>query len=182
MDITVKQTAKSWSLHCGNRSWPCAIGKNGTVHPDQKVEGDGKTPVGSWKVRSLLFRADRITQEERSSFIDNLVCSPLSQRDGWCDDPQDAYYNRPVIIPYDAGHELLWRDQENVYDLIIILGYNDDPVVKGKGSAIFLHIAKPGLTPTEGCIALARDHLLELLPLITDNSSLHVVIDGVQQD
>ncbi len=91
-----------------------------------------------------------------------LPVMALKPTDGWCDDPSSPHYNQLVTLPFEAGHEKLWRD-DHVYDLIGVLGYNDDPVVPGKGSAIFLHLAREHYEGTEGCVALSRPHLLKLL-------------------
>ena len=87
----------------------------------------------------------------------------ISQSAGWCDDASDPGYNKPVRLPSKARHERLWRE-DGLYDLIVPLGYNDDPAVPGLGSAIFLHCARPDYGPTEGCVAVARADLLVLLP------------------
>jgi L,D-peptidoglycan transpeptidase YkuD (ErfK/YbiS/YcfS/YnhG family) len=83
---------------------------------------------------------------------------------GWCDDPDSASYNQLVDLPFPGSHEKLWRD-DHIYDLIITLGYNDDPVVPDRGSAIFLHVARPDYSPTEGCVAAALPDLLALMEL-----------------
>jgi L,D-peptidoglycan transpeptidase YkuD (ErfK/YbiS/YcfS/YnhG family) len=133
----------------------CATGRGGIRH--DKREGDGATPTGSWPMRRLLYRADRIPNPETS-----LPRSPIAPGDGWCDSPHDANYNRPVTLPYPASAESLWRE-DGVYDLVVPLGYNDAPVLPGAGSAIFLHVAKPDFGATEGCIALAAADLLRIL-------------------
>ena len=89
---------------------------------------------------------------------------PLTAADGWCDDPTHPAYNRLVSLPINASAEALWRD-DSFYDIIGVLGWNDDPVQPAKGSAIFLHLARPGFPPTEGCIALDRDDLIRVLAL-----------------
>ena len=91
-----------------------------------------------------------------------LPISPLSPRDGWCDDPAHPLYNRPLRLPHEARHEELWRT-DRVYDLIVILGHNDAPVVPGLGSAVFLHVAQPNYAPTAGCVAVSADDLLAIL-------------------
>ena len=122
-----------------------------------KREGDGVTPVGAWPMRCLLYRADRGARPQTQ-----LPTSEIRPEDGWCDDPADPAYNRPVKLPYPGRHERLWREDE-IYDFIVVLGYNDDPVVPGLGSAIFLHVARPDFSPTEGCVALARADLERFL-------------------
>ncbi len=177
MEIIVQSVSGKWQASCGDKTWPCTIGKNGTIAASEKEEGDGKTPVGSWQILKVLYRGDRISLEERALISKDLEIAPLCQRDGWCDEPEDPYYNQAVIIPYTSRFEYLWRDQENTYDLIATLGYNTDPIIPGRGSAIFLHVAKPGFTPTEGCVALERNDLLELLGLVDKSSHICILED-----
>jgi L,D-peptidoglycan transpeptidase YkuD (ErfK/YbiS/YcfS/YnhG family) len=108
-------------------------------------------------LRHVLYRSDRLLRPQT-----RLPIAALQARNGWCDDPRDRNYNRPVRHPYPASAERLWR-HDHLYDLIVVLGHNDRPRVKGRGSAIFMHVAGPGLKPTEGCIALERPHLLRLI-------------------
>jgi L,D-peptidoglycan transpeptidase YkuD (ErfK/YbiS/YcfS/YnhG family) len=145
------------------RPFPCALGRAGIVPAEAKREGDGGTPTGVLPLRRLLFRADRLPRPAAA-----VPAEPIAPDDGWCDDAADAAYNRPVRLPFTPSHERLWRE-DPVYDLIGVLGWNDAPVVPGRGSAIFLHLARPstghgGLTPTEGCVALALPDLLAILP------------------
>jgi L,D-peptidoglycan transpeptidase YkuD (ErfK/YbiS/YcfS/YnhG family) len=133
----------------------CAIGRGGFSR--DKHEGDGATPVGAWPMRRLLWRADRLPPPRTG-----LPAAPVGRADGWCDDPEDPAYNRTVQLPFGARHERLWR-RDRVYDLVVVLGYNDDPAEPGRGSAIFLHVARRDFRPTEGCVALARADLLDVL-------------------
>lgn len=133
----------------------CALGHGG-VHQDKR-EGDGATPAGRFPLRRILYRADRIAAPDSG-----LPIRPIAPDDGWCDDPADRNYNRPVNLPYPGRHERLWRE-DGLYDVVTVLGHNDDPVVPGRGSAIFLYVAGPGWQPTEGCVAMALDDLLTLL-------------------
>lgn len=165
-DILVRPQGDRWQVGFGDRRWPAVIGRGGVT--DDKQEGDGATPLGCWPLRRLLYRADRAAAPHCV-----LPAQPIGPSDGWCDDPDDPSYNQPVRLPYAASHEELCRD-DSLYDLLVVLGYNDEPVVAGRGSAIFLHIARPGGTPTEGCVALARADLEELLGLITLDSRLCV--------
>jgi len=144
----------------------CAIGRGG-VSAD-KMEGDGATPIGTFPLRRVLYRADRLEPPQSG-----LAVRALGADDGWCDEPTNAFYNRPVRLPFPAGHEVLWRD-DNVYDVIVELGYNDDPVRPDLGSAIFMHVARPGYDPTEGCVALALEDLLDLLRHCDDQTVLSV--------
>ena len=123
----------------------------------QKQEGDGATPAGILPLRRILYRADRLGKPKSS-----LPLEPLAPQDGWCDDPASRAYNTAITLPNDAHHEELWR-RDTVYDVIGVLGWNDDPVQRGRGSAIFLHVARPDYAPTEGCIALALLDLLQVL-------------------
>jgi L,D-peptidoglycan transpeptidase YkuD (ErfK/YbiS/YcfS/YnhG family) len=133
----------------------CALGRGGVK--SDKREGDGASPAGSFLMRSVLYRPDRETRPATK-----LSARALAPADGWCDDPADPGYNHPVLLPYKARAETLWR-ADRLYDLVVPLGYNDDPVQPGRGSAIFLHLAKDDYGPTEGCIALKRADLLAVL-------------------
>ncbi len=132
----------------------CALGRGGIS--SDKREGDGATPAGRFALREAFYRADRIERPET-----RLPLRAIAETDGWCDDPADAAYNRLVGLPYPGRHERLWRE-DGLYDLVIVVGYNDDPPVAGRGSAIFIHAAAPGYAPTEGCVALELGDLLAL--------------------
>lgn len=137
------------------RSYRCAIGRNGIAA--DKTEGDGTTPAGTWPLRRLLYRADRLAAPRT-----RLPAAVIARTDGWCDAPGDPLYNRMVTLPYGASAEELWRD-DPLYDLVVPVGYNDDPPVSARGSAIFIHVAADCDAPTAGCVAFARSDLLELL-------------------
>lgn len=141
----------------GERVTPCTLGWSGVIAADRKREGDGASPAGLWPMRRVLFRADRLARP-----ITSLPAADIGPRDGWCDDPADEAYNRPVPLPYARSAERLWRE-DGLYDLIVVLGYNDAPVIVGAGSAIFLHVAAPDLAPTQGCVALAARDMIDLL-------------------
>ncbi|MCE2563984.1 L,D-transpeptidase [Komagataeibacter sp. FNDCF1] len=134
---------------------PAIIGAAGVKN--HKIEGDHATPAGIMPLRRVFYRADRV-----ASPVCHLPVEPLSPHDGWCDDPAHPDYNRHVILPHPARHERLWRE-DHVYDILVVLGYNDDPVHSGRGSAIFAHLPPAGGRPTEGCIALPEPVLRRLL-------------------
>jgi L,D-peptidoglycan transpeptidase YkuD (ErfK/YbiS/YcfS/YnhG family) len=132
-----------------------ACGRTGiSVH---KQEGDHATPAGILMLRRVLYRADRLGKPRAAVPIE-----PIAPNDGWCDDPDSRAYNTAITLPASAHHEELWR-RDAVYDVIGVLGWNDDPVQRGRGSAIFLHVARPDYAPTEGCVALALFDLLHVL-------------------
>lgn len=146
---------KGNQLKLNGKTYTCAIGKNG--FSKNKSEGDLATPIGEYPLREVLFRADKLSKPETK-----LPISIIQQNQGWCDAPADPNYNKKITLPYAASHEKLWRD-DNLYDVVITLGYNDAPPIPGKGSAIFMHVAKPQYEGTEGCIALKIDDLREVL-------------------
>jgi L,D-peptidoglycan transpeptidase YkuD (ErfK/YbiS/YcfS/YnhG family) len=152
MDIVVSPDG---TLRWADAEARCALGRGGVR--EIKREGDGATPAGVFPLRRVMFRPDRVDPPETG-----LPTRPIERSDGWCDDPRDARYNRPVRLPCGAGHERLWRD-DGLYDLLAVIGYNDDPIEAGRGSAIFLHVARPGYGPTEGCVALALPDLQSVL-------------------
>jgi L,D-peptidoglycan transpeptidase YkuD (ErfK/YbiS/YcfS/YnhG family) len=131
-----------------------------------KREGDGATPSGRWALREVLYRPDRGMRPRTG-----LPLHAIGEQDGWCDCPADRNYNRRVRLPYPASAERLCRE-DGLYDVIVVLGYNDRPRGRGRGSAIFMHVARPGYAPTEGCIALARTHLLRVLGHIGTPASI----------
>jgi L,D-peptidoglycan transpeptidase YkuD (ErfK/YbiS/YcfS/YnhG family) len=152
MDIHV---AEPGVLACNGRQYRCALGSAGIG--EKTREGDGLTPIGCFALRRVHYRADRLAAPAT-----NLPVRAIGRADGWCDDPGDGDYNQLVRLPHAAGHEQLWRS-DGLYDLVVEVGYNDDPVVAGRGSAIFLHIVRPGYGETEGCVALAFGDLLQVL-------------------
>ncbi|MFO1079817.1 MAG: L,D-transpeptidase family protein [Reyranellaceae bacterium] len=161
--------ALAWAT-LGGRRWRCAIGAGGIR--EDKVEGDGATPAGSYPLRRILFRNDRLVLPPV-----RLPSRPIGEQDGWCDDPHSPSYNRLVRVPNDWSHELLWRE-DGLYDLIVVVGYNDDPPEGEWGSAIFLHVARPDYAATRGCVAFAREDLLELVALIGPGTTLRILSDS----
>ncbi|HEX3497439.1 MAG TPA: L,D-transpeptidase family protein, partial [Methylocella sp.] len=134
----------------------CAIGRTG-IRRDKR-EGDRATPGGAFRLLGGLFRADRVLRKAWGTPM-----RPAGPSDGWCDDPESALYNRRVALPCRASHEKLWR-ADRLYDLVIVVDFNIRPRRKNRGSAIFLHCARPDFAPTSGCIALRFDDLRRLLP------------------
>jgi len=147
-----------WDGHGEGRTARAALGKAGVIAAADKREGDNRSPTGAWPIRYVLYRPDVYPDGPTTA----LETRPIASDDGWCDAPGDPAYNRPVGLPYPASAERLWRD-DHVYDLVVVLGHNDDLPVAGLGSAIFLHLARDGYPGTEGCVALAREDVEALL-------------------
>lgn len=152
MDLIVTQDADGIWLDWGAGRRRAAVGPGGIAV--KGGEGDGITPRGAWPVREVFYRPDRVTKPRTA-----LAVRAIQADDGWCDAPGDPNYNRLVKLPYPASAESLWRD-DHLYDLVAVLGFNDDPVLPGRGSAIFLHLARGDYAPTHGCVALAASDVL----------------------
>jgi L,D-peptidoglycan transpeptidase YkuD (ErfK/YbiS/YcfS/YnhG family) len=146
-------------LRAGDRKIRCAIGANG--FSSSTFEGSKTTPMGTYSLREGFYRPDVLVAPKSG-----IPLTALKPDDGWCDEPTHERYNMPVKLPFQASHEVLWRE-DKTYDIILPIGYNDDPIVKGKGSAIFFHIARPDFSPTLGCVAVSLDDMLALLPLLS---------------
>ncbi len=153
-------------LQAGPLRVPVILGRAGISQ--SKREGDHATPAGSFPLRQVFYRPDREPPP-----VTALPCQALHPDDGWCDDPMADEYNQRVRRPYAGRHERLWRD-DTLYDLIVVIGHNDDPVVAGAGSAIFMHLAAPDQAATAGCIALTRAHLRLVISLCDPHTSVVV--------
>jgi L,D-peptidoglycan transpeptidase YkuD (ErfK/YbiS/YcfS/YnhG family) len=158
-----------FNIKCGDKSYPCVVGINGIKN--NKQEGDGATPEGNFPLRRVWYRADRV-----NDLITDLPTKIIRPDDGWCDDPTSLFYNKPVKIPFNKSHEDLWR-KDNLYDIFLEIGYNDEPAISGKGSAIFMHIARPDFSPTAGCVAVTLDNLKEILKKLDTHSE--ICISGI---
>jgi L,D-peptidoglycan transpeptidase YkuD (ErfK/YbiS/YcfS/YnhG family) len=164
--VTLITVSSGRVLTCGDIRVPCAVGWGGIRV--NKREGDGATPAGRFPLRRVLFRRDRI-----GSIESGLPVSAIGRQDGWCTEPSDAAYNQQITLPRSGQHEALWRD-DRLYDVIVVVGYNDAPVVPGRGSAIFLHVARPGMSRTEGCVAVPVDAMLEVVRRCDGNTRIAI--------
>jgi L,D-peptidoglycan transpeptidase YkuD (ErfK/YbiS/YcfS/YnhG family) len=160
-------------LYIPQGKWPCAIGKHGAIDAADKREGDGKTPLGTYFLRSVYARPDRV-----AGFETGLPLTWLTPQHGWCDDTNHPLYNKQVMLPFAASHENLWRD-DGLYDIIVTLNHNDDPPVPHMGSAIFLHCCKyddsGAMKPTLGCIAMPQADLRRLCKAFTPDTQIEIV-------
>lgn len=155
-------------LQAGKTVFPCALGRGGISA--NKREGDGATPLGSMRILSGYFRNDQFPGARRTK----LTMAPIGPDLGWCEVPDDRNYNRPVKIPYGASHERMKRD-DDLYDVCLVLDWNIAPRRRARGSAIFFHLARPGFTPTQGCVAVTARTMARLLPLLSDRTVVKVV-------
>lgn len=159
-----RASATTGHVSIGAQHFPCAIGRSG--RRAVKCEGDGATPLGPLALHRVLYRSDKGPRPRTG-----LPIGRIRPGDGWCDAPADPNYNRPVRHPYPASAEHMWR-ADALYDVVVVLGHNVRPRARNRGSAIFMHLARPGYTPTEGCIALRGDHLRRLLALLGPRSTI----------
>lgn len=155
-------------LQAGGLVFPCALGKGGITA--NKREGDGATPLAAMRLIKGYFRTDKFSQGRRT----RLSMVPIGADLGWCEVPEDRNYNRPVRIPYGASHERM-RREDRLYDACLVLDWNITPRRRGRGSAIFFHLARPGFTPTLGCVAVTSRTMARLLPLLSNKTVLKVV-------
>lgn len=151
----------------GPLSFRAALGRGGIT--TFKREGDGATPRAAMAVLSGFRRGGMLTPERCGIALDRV-----GEQDGWCDAPAHAAYNRHVRLPFATSHETLIRD-DVLYDFGFVLDWNIVSRRRGGGSAIFLHVAKPGFPPTQGCVALSRRDLLRLMPFISRGTIVRVM-------
>lgn len=154
-------------LIAGKLTIPVAIGKSG-IWP-LKREGDGRSPAGTWRIQRVLYRPDHGPRP-----ITRLPCAPLRPDDGWCDATDHRLYNRPVKLPFPASHERMWRE-DGLYDLVLVLDHNNRPRIRRHGSAVFIHLARPGFMGTEGCVALRRADMRRLLARLQPGARITLV-------
>ena len=158
---------KKNTLIYNDKSFQCAIGKNGTI--EKKIEGDGCTPLGTYLIKKVFYRRDRVNLPNIS-----FPTTALESNFGWCDDINSNEYNKLIKFPFKESAERLFRS-DNIYDIVCVLNYNLDPIVKNKGSAIFLHIARDDYSGTQGCVAISEKNLVLLLTMININTELNII-------
>ena len=163
MHIIIKNKILSY----GNYKVKCAVGKRGIGI--KLKEGDLITPKGIYKITKIFIRKDRI-----KDLRTKIKTFPIKKNMGWCNDPNSKSYNRLIKYPINSTFEKLFR-KDNIYDVIIVLNYNMKPIIRNKGSAIFLHISKKNYSSTEGCIAINKSHIKKLLTLISKRTKIKIV-------
>ena len=144
----------------------CAIGKRGINN--KRREGDLITPKGIYKIKYILYRKDRVKNIQTK--IRKIV---IKKNMGWCNDPKSKKYNKLIKLPSVYSYEKLYK-KENIYDIILVLNYNTNPVLKNKGSAIFIHIARRNYEKTEGCVAIVKRSLIKIIKELKKNTKIKI--------
>ena len=162
----MKLVVKNGFLISKDKKYKCSIGYNGLS--DNKSEGDGCTPVGTFKINKILFRPDKININRF-----NLQSEVIEEKDGWCDDINSDFYNQKIKFPVEFSAEHLYRN-DDLYDIVCVIDYNLNPIIKGKGSAIFLHVAGDNYSPTQGCVAIKKEELLAIALNLGGNSFITI--------
>ncbi len=157
---------KSNHLFVKSKQIRCSVGVNGLTV--DKQEGDLSTPIGTFQFNKIYYRADRLG--DKKFIIDSSI---INKNDGWCDDQKSDLYNQYIQFPFDESAEHLYRE-DHIYDIICVLNYNTSPIIPGRGSAIFLHIAKPDFLGTAGCIAIEKEALIEIATNLTAKSTIKI--------
>jgi len=150
-----------------NSKFRCSLGVNGIKN--KKKEGDGITPKGVFKLKKIYYRKDKV-----KNIVTKFKKIKITKDMGWCDDPNSKFYNKLIRLPSKFGHEKLYR-KDDIYNLIIVLDYNMNPVTKNKGNAIFIHLAKKNYKPTQGCVGLKQNDLIKLIKMIKKNQKIKII-------
>ena len=160
-------------LFLNELNMPIRSGKGGYTPHEKGREGDSKTPLGTYHLRFGLYRADRLPVPPPTNPQNPLNFRALRPDDGWCDASNDPAYNRFIKLPYPASHEALWRE-DGAYDILLVMSHNDSPPTQALGSAVFFHIAQSDDRETLGCIALAPDDMVRLLPKLQQDMPITI--------
>lgn len=158
---------KTGYLKYNNLKFKCSLGKKGIGV--KKKEGDNITPVGTYEILKVFYRKDRIRK-----ISSKFKLFEIKKRMGWCDDPRSKNYNKLILLPSKYKYEKLYR-KDVLYDIILVLNYNAKPIIKNKGSAIFIHVAKKGFIKTKGCIGLNKNDLIYLLENIKKKTKIRIL-------
>ena len=158
---------KSGYLKYKNFKFRCALGKAGIK--EKKFEGDNITPRGTYRIIKVFYRSDRI-----KNLTTRITKIKIKKNMGWCDDFKSKDYNKLIKIPFKYSYEKLFR-ADHIYDVVILINYNYKPIIRNKGSAIFVHIAKKNYQKTAGCIALKKQHILKILSNIKKNEKIKII-------
>ena len=167
---------KKYFLKVGNKVFRCQIGSVGLTNPAKKLEGDKTTPMGKWYLKTLYYRSDRVLRPKLKK-KNVLKINQITKHCGWCNDIRSNYYNKYIKINdfrlLNTNYERLWRE-DNVYDIIIEISHNTKPIIKNKGSAIFIHCSFEDLRTTAGCVALKKRDLMFLIKNLNSKAYIQI--------
>ena len=167
---------KNYFLKVGNKAFRCQIGSGGLKNAVKKIEGDKKTPIGKWYLKSLYYRSDKILRPKFKK-KNILKINQITKHCGWCDDVESLYYNKYINInnfpSLKINYERLWRE-DSAYDIIIEISHNNKPTIKNKGSAIFIHCSFENFKPTSGCVALKKRDLIFLTKNLKSDTYIQI--------
>jgi L,D-peptidoglycan transpeptidase YkuD (ErfK/YbiS/YcfS/YnhG family) len=157
---------KNGTLIHNKKRYKCALGKNGIAK--RKKEGDKKTPAGLFSLGKVYYRKDKIRNLKT-----NLKKIVIKKKMAWCDDPNNKFYNK-LTFTNDKSKEKLYR-KDNLYNIIVVINYNIKPIIKNKGSAIFIHLARKNYSGTMGCIGLKKKDLLDILKTVKKQTKIKII-------
>ena len=172
----VTKVNKNFFLRVGKKIFKCQIGRTGYKIYTQKNEGDKATPIGKWRLKSIYYRSDKVLRPIIKNKIFKI--NKITKNCGWCDDPKSIYYNKYINVKRNfhvknINFENLWRE-DDAYDLVIETSHNSSPIIKGKGSAIFVHCSFSDYRKTAGCVALKKKDLIFLIKNISNKVYLEI--------
>ena len=173
-----KKLNQNYTLKVNKKLISCQVGQNGIIKASNKKEGDFFTPAGLWRLKKLYYRKNRICFL-LDGIQNKIKIEELSENCGWCDDQNSAFYNQKIKIfekntKFVSNYENLWREDQ-AYDLFFELAFNDAPIIKGKGSAIFSHCSFDDLRPTAGCVAICKESFKYILKDLEANTFLEII-------
>ena len=162
----------SHTLAAGHRQMGCIVGRSGIIQASEKREGDGFSPAGSWPLRAVFYRSDRIAPPQTGNC--EIAVHPITGKMGWCDEPHSNFYNQLIALPFTESYEHMMR-QDSLYDIVVVLGHNDAPALPNFGSAIFLHCRETDTAFTAGCVALFKEELCWLLARAVSSQHIRII-------
>ena len=175
--LVKKDLNNNYFLNVSKKSLSCQVGRNGIIKAKNKKEGDFFTPAGLWRLKKLYYRKNRLFFS-LDGIHNKIILEEISENCAWCDDENSTLYNKKIKIiegnaKFKSNYENLWRE-DHAYDLFFELGFNDAPIIKGKGSAIFLHCSFNDLRPTAGCVAVSKGSFKYILKELRPNTFLDI--------
>ena len=171
----VTKVNQNYILRSGKKKFKCQVGAGGLKIHTKKIEGDKATPIGKWKLKSIYYRSDKMLKPLMRA--KTFKINKITKNCGWCDDPNSYSYNKFIntknLCSENVNFEKLWREDQ-AYDIVLETSYNTKPIIKGKGSAIFIHCSFPDYRKTAGCIALNKKDFSILIKNLSKKTNLEI--------